>query len=113
MDDVTQIAAGGMFAIMVIKEVFSFLKSKKPNGNGHSNGVSSGETKELLKMSSQLDELHRMHSVRDLDGRPIWYFPTHLEAHIEELSSNIDKLTRAVERLSDELRDTHIRDFRS
>ena len=44
----TQIGVGGIFAILIIREVFGFLKTKGSNGDGQT--VLSHENKEAIKM---------------------------------------------------------------
>lgn len=94
MTELTQLGIGGIFAIMVIREVLSFLRAR--NGGGPSS------------IAKQVDDLWTWHNVRDGDGVPVWYVRRSLEESIAKLADSIEKLVeiqRAMSaRLSDHMR---------
>lgn len=95
----TEIGVGGIFALMVLREVLPALKSK--NGvSKSSHGVLTREDRDALMR--QVSDLHDWHSERDEDGRMKWYIPKSLERSIQELSKTIDGLTRILQKMSDD-----------
>lgn len=71
MGSFTDLGVGGIIVILVLKEVFTFLKFKK---NG---------------WQEQISDLHKWHNQRDRDGVPVWYVRHSLEDSINRLSKNI------------------------
>ena len=68
-DQFLQVGAGGLFALLVLREVFGFLKEKV---RAQSNLV-------IDNMAKQIQELHEWHAVTDEDGVKIWYLRRTLE----------------------------------
>lgn len=95
MDQLTQLGVGGIFCVMVLREVFAFL-GKRRNGNG-SNGH--------RRMADQVAGLWRMHDKVDADGVPMWYVPRGLERAIDKLSANLDTQTNVLRDLAVEVRE--------
>lgn len=85
-----QLGVGGILAILVLREVFSFLRSR---GNNNID-----LTAEIRCVKTRIDELYRWHDVRDEDGTPIWYRRASMTRSIERLTSSISELERAVQR---------------
>ena len=83
-DQFLQVGAGGLFALLVLREVFGFLKEKV---RAQSNLV-------IDNMAKQIQELHEWHAVTDEDGVKIWYLRRSLENAIEKLTSNLDIQTQ-------------------
>lgn len=83
-DQLLQVGAGGMFALFVLREVFSFLKERMRT---QSNTV-------LDLMAKQIHELHEWHAVTDEDGVKIWYLRRSLENAIDKLTNNLDVQTQ-------------------
>lgn len=83
-DQFLQVGAGGLFALLVLREVFGFLKEKV---RAQSNVV-------IDNMAKQIQELHEWHAVTDEDGVKIWYLRRSLENAIEKLTSNLDIQTQ-------------------
>ena len=89
-----QLGVGGIFALMVLKEVFGFL-TRKRNGNPWGN-VSSDTVRRLL---DQIRELHTLHDQKDDDGVPVWYVRKSLGMAVEKLHKSIDTQTKVMEGL--------------
>lgn len=88
-----QLGVGGIFAVLVLRQVFDFL-SRKKNGWGAS------------KIARQIDDLHRWHDVRDSEGVPIWYVRKSLDSSIERLADNIEKQTETLRLLASEVKES-------
>lgn len=99
----TQIGVGGILVVLVLREVFGFLKplleKRRTNGNGNgghkANGHMSAET------VAQVHELHRIMSKTDTDGTPLVYFPRSLAAAVQELAHATSEQNTLLERLND------------
>lgn len=97
---ITQIGIGGIFAILIIKEVLSFVK-------GFRNGKKNGENEAIKLLYEILDyckKVHIMHDIKDSDGTYIWYVKRSLEVAINKLAENINHQTECFRDLVHELR---------
>ena len=96
MEQWPEVTTGGVLALLIIREVLGFLKTKSgPNGpNG--NGVVSLQVKELRTMAEQIQKLYDWHDQRDEDGVPIWYVRKSLERHIGQLTETLRTLTQEI-----------------
>jgi len=114
-----QLGVGGMFSIFILREVLTFLKyilnrkSEKlpevtlvPNEmarlklighqvhdihNNHKKHVF--DDARAVQLFQQTDELHKLHSIKDEDGVPVWYVRKSLEKAINNLSENVARQT--------------------
>jgi hypothetical protein len=87
-----QLGVGGIFAIMVIREVLGFLRDRK----GGATSEEGAKTRELVhQVKSKLDELHKWHDVRDDEQVPVWYVRKSLEREIGKLCEAVGKLEQA------------------
>lgn len=91
-----QLGVGGLFAILVLREVFSFLKERTRCQNN----------KPFEKMVKQIDELHQWHDVTDDDGVRVWYVRRSLEGAIEKLTHTLDAQTLLLRELVLSLQET-------
>lgn len=91
-----QLGVGGLFAILVIREVFSFLKERTRCQNN----------KQLERMAHQIHELHQWHDVTDEDGVRVWYVRRSLEQAIEKLTLTLDAQTQLLRELTMSLQET-------
>lgn len=91
-----QIGAGGLFALLVLREVFGFLKERSRN---QCNIM-------LDTMAKEVHEMHEWHSVTDEDGVKIWYLRRSLENAIEKLTSNLDVQTQLLRELVLSMKET-------
>ena len=94
-DLVTQLGVGGIFAIIILREVFGFL-AKKRDKNGSSTAQTDMFTL-LRAIEGGTAELVRLHDVKDEDGVPVWYVRKSLERQIERLVVGVAGMTKAVE----------------
>ncbi len=118
MEVLTQLGVGGIFVILVLQQIFSFLKSK--NGKLPIVQLSSQIENSLKCVSNQMNEynsikediklsvkqtgdLWAMHMVKDKDGTPIWYMKSSLENVIDKLSLSINNQTLVLERMAERL----------
>ena len=100
-DLVTQLGVGGIFAIIILREVFGFLAKKRDK-----NGGSSAQTDMftlLRAIEAGTAELVRLHDVKDEDGVPVWYVRKSLERQIERLVMGVASMTKAVDAQTDVL----------
>lgn len=95
-EQLLQVGAGGMFALFVLREVFSFLKERLRCQN---NAL-------FELMAKQIHELHEWHAVTDEDGVKIWYLRRSLENAIEKLTSNLDLQTQLLRELVMSMKET-------
>jgi hypothetical protein len=106
MDELlTQLGVGGIFALLIIREVLGFLSKRKERGNGNGNGngkpamtaaVQSDLFQLLREINEGTKELVRLHDVKDEDGVPVWYVRKSLERQIEQLVTGVAQLTSAI-----------------
>lgn len=96
MDDtLTHLGVGGILALLIIREVLNFLKTRNGNGTGKkttSCGAPSQECKTFFA------EMSQMHNVRDDDNVPKWYVPGALK---DLAQANHDTNILMVQTLSD------------
>lgn len=99
---VTQLGIGGIFAILVIREVLGFLKGRKEVAC---------YTNEDRKM---LADLHDWHNRKDDDGVYVWYVRRSLEDAINsmadsqrQLAASISKLCEVERQQTEMLKETH------
>lgn len=104
---ITQLGIGGIFAIMVIDRVLTFLKSKGSNGGNQDTVKEIShdiETKvdcvlrETSHIRGEIKWLTDVHNVKDQDGTYIWYVKTSLTDAIERLADSITQQTKIFER---------------
>jgi len=78
-DTILQLGVGGIFAMMLIKEVLGFLKPmlERKFGNDEATDGKRPEpacdTECLRRVEAQVNDLHEWHSVRDQRGVFVWY----------------------------------------
>lgn len=94
-DIMMQLGVGGIFAILVIREVFTFLRSRVDK--------SSDLDVVVRDVKIRVDELYRWHDVRDEDGTPIWYIRSSMTRSVEQLARSISELETAVRRQAEVL----------
>jgi len=97
-DLLTQLGVGGILVVMVLREVFGFLKpiiERRRNGSPGTNGHMPREA------VAQIDELHRLMSRTDVDGTPLVFVPRSLSTAIHELAQVTAEQSKLLERLND------------
>lgn len=95
-DQLLQVGAGGMFALFVLREVFSFLKERMRTQNNS----------QLDLIAREVHELHEWHAVTDEDGVKIWYLRRSLENAIEKLTHNLDMQTQLLREMVLSMKET-------
>lgn len=75
---ILQIGVGGALALLVIREVLTFLKERGPQPRDD--------------MYQMVKDLHDWHAVSDQDGVKVWYVRRSLEEAVEKLATTIEKL---------------------
>ena len=83
MGSLTELGIGGILALLILKEVFNFLKTRKLNG----------ESGKIAKIFELTKDIFDMHNQKDNDGVYVWYVRRSLEEAIIKLAENIDKQT--------------------
>ena len=98
----TEMGIGGVFALMVLREVFSFLKAKRANPEDKMGELD----KKIDKILKQTDDLWQWHSVTDSDGVKLWYLKPSLEKTIGSLADNIGRQTQVLQGMLNEIKDS-------
>jgi hypothetical protein len=93
----TQLGIGGLVAVLVIREVLTFLRERR---NNKGNGV------DLSLLAKQIDEMHQWHAVTDGNGVKVWYVRRSLEEAIRQLATNIATQTDILKELMRETQGT-------
>ena len=104
MENMGELGAGAVFAMLVIEKVFGFLKSweakrlTQRQDSSRPRRHTPEELKELLPMMRTLNEnvewLRTMHEVKDADGAPIWYNRRSSEDATREAIKELTTATR-------------------
>ena len=95
-DQLLQVGAGGIFALFVLREVFSFLKER----------MRSQSSSQMDLIAKEVHELHEWHAVTDEDGVKIWYLRRSLENAIEKLTNNLDLQTQLLREMVLSMKET-------
>lgn len=91
-----QLGAGGLFALLVLREVFGFLKER----------VRYTHNAALEQMAKEVHEMHEWHAVTDEDGVKVWYIRRSLENTLDKLSHTLDAQTQLLKEMVLILKDT-------
>jgi hypothetical protein len=91
-----QLGAGGLFALLVLREVFGFLKER----------VRYTHNTALEQMAKEVHEMHEWHAVTDEDGVKVWYIRRSLENTLDKLSHTLDAQTQLLKEMVLILKDT-------
>ena len=82
VEAVNQPGIGGILVIMVLREVFTFLKSRKST------------TDQLIK------DLHEWHAVTDSDGVKVWYVRKSLTDSVAKLADSIQAFSGIIQNMA-------------
>ena len=122
MEHLAELGVGGIFALLIIREVLSFVKSRKPSqvqtqavANNIQRNLKSIQSdncskehqrmeKMLESMARKMDDMYKWHDVEDSEGVKVWYVRKSLEEAIVKLSSSIEKQTELLRVITDEFR---------
>lgn len=83
MEWVSTIGVPAAVTVIILREVFSFLKEKKKNGNG----VGAWRA-QIDEMHEQVKKLHELHDVYDEDHVPVWHVRRSMERTLEKMIEN-------------------------
>jgi len=90
-DIATELGVGGIFALLLIKEVLSYRK-KGSNGDSYV---------KICKIGTQVEQLTDLHKQSDADGRPLVFRPPGLDKAISALNHSVNRMTTMVEKQTD------------
>lgn len=108
MDPILQIGMGGVLAILLIREVISFIKwlidRREPNGDGKpyksNGGMACQECRSWLMRTHELTEqLFTMHNQKDADGVYVWYVKHSLTEAINKIADAITLQTQLLQKI--------------
>jgi len=85
VDSILQLGTGGILALLLVREVLTFL-AKKKGDSGTTNYYSDARTE---IMARQIAELHDWHDHEDNDGVKVWYVRRSLEESVAKLTDAI------------------------
>jgi len=109
-DTITQLGVGGIFAILVIQQVLTFM-GKRKNGAAPARFTifDSPEDRKrvvgtMVKCAEQVNKLYDQHQVKDSDGVPVWYVRRSLEDAVKSLSTNVNKQSDLLRELVTEVK---------
>lgn len=88
-DDLRGLGVGAIVALLILKEVFAFLKGRGQNG----------------AWKRQIADLWDWHNRTDSEGVKIWYVRQGLENAIVKLADNIERQTEILQKLCLDMRD--------
>jgi len=104
-DGFLELSAGGILAILIIREVLAFLKARQEDPPDHERILVM-----LKSVMDQTQQLYDWHDRRDEEGVPVWYVRKSLETALREqshamrkLAENIGEQTRVLERLVEKI----------
>lgn len=88
-----QLGVGGIFAMMVLRQVLDFLKSKEVTGSKKGGCIFEDEDRRRAR------ELHQWHALTDSDGVKVWYVRKSLDDAVLKLSENVESQTEILREL--------------
>lgn len=100
---IAEVSAAGLLAVVILREVFRFLKekdSKKPNGFWQR------WEKEFKVMVEQTRKMYEMHNVFDEDHVPVWHMRKSMIKAIEAMKDESKKHTLILEQIKEILQST-------
>jgi prefoldin subunit 5 len=113
-NQILQVGAGGLLALLILREVFGFLRKKSQRDEitevieeqiDQLREPHKEAYKKIEVAMDQINDLWRWHNVSDAEGVKIWYVRRSLEDAIGKLAVSIDKMTDLMGRLWTEVHD--------
>ena len=95
---ITSVGVGGIFAILIIREVFGFLKSRRGSDSDR-------QAKIMEALARQTKDLWDWHNVADTDGVKVWYVRRSSEEAIIKLTTAIENMNVIFHDLARDIRD--------
>jgi hypothetical protein len=105
-EDLTNLGIGAMVAIVILREVFSFLNGRKSDrALGRSEIENSILIKGIFDDSEKCREdiswLRSVHDQKDEDGVYIWYLQASMKRDVHKLTDTVSKLGSSIEKVFD------------
>jgi hypothetical protein len=102
--DMTELGIGAVVALMILREVFSFLNNRKSvSSDSKSQIENSMRLKEVLEDSEKcrkdIEWLRAVHDHRDEDGVYSWYIQPSLKREIHHLTTTVSSLGSSIEKI--------------
>jgi hypothetical protein len=102
--DMTELGIGAVIALMILREVFSFLSNRKSVGQDSKSQIeNSMRLKEVLEDSEKcrkdIEWLRAVHDHRDEDGVYSWYIQPSLKREIHHLTTTVSSLGSSIEKI--------------
>jgi len=98
MDVLTQLGIGGIFAILILREVFNYLGKKSTSGPATACAIGDN-----TKAARQIERLYEWHDKEDQDGVKVWYVRSTLEKAIDKLTEAVERDAQVSERILERL----------
>lgn len=102
----TEYGVAGILVIIILREVFNFLKSQKvkkiENGDYSNKKIFDFLVQlngKINDANREIHDLYQWHDVKDGDGVPIWYIRRSLEEAIKALADNVGEQTKVFQGL--------------
>lgn len=86
--DLTQLGMAAAVVLIIIREVFSFIKSF----------FGQDKIDRILGMTT---ELYKMHDVKNGNGKPVWYMDNDLSSAVKKLADNVSSQNIVLGKLID------------
>jgi hypothetical protein len=102
--DLMDLGVGAVFALMILREVFSFLNNRKSDSSDKKSQIeNSMRLKEVLEDSEKcrkdIEWLRAVHDHRDEDGVYSWYIQPSLKREIHHLTATVSSLGSSIEKI--------------
>lgn len=96
-----QVGIGGTLAVVVIREVFNFVKPLFHKKTAEPIGGAGREATGALTESHRkmIEDLHAWHNMRDADGVPVWYIKQDLRGAVQQNIAILHKLDELADAL--------------
>ncbi len=91
MDNMFELTVGGGVALLILREVFSFISSFR-----NKNNRIPCSAKSFSAMEKQIDTLFQMHDQRDANGVPLWYFSSSAQDELKDINVQLKDLNNII-----------------
>jgi hypothetical protein len=98
---VTLVGVMSLVLITVLKEGLTFFRGREPGSAPKE--AADKSSMQADKMADQVDDLHKLHDVKDADGVPVWYVRRSLEEAVKSLADATNNMAAVTERMAERL----------